>query len=82
MSKDFQEWWGTGSNFNLNEVVKAGVKGKVTFEEGLEGGESISYVDIVGRAFSQRNSHCKNPQRRVCLESSRRSKALSVAGVE
>lgn len=54
----------------------------MTSEEGLEGDESMSYADIAGRAFSQRNSHCKNPQRKVCLVTSRRSEALNIAVVE
>lgn len=46
MSKGFQECWGTVSIFNFNEVAKAGLNGKVTFEEELEGGEGLSYIDI------------------------------------
>lgn len=46
MSKGFQECWGIVSIFNFNEVAKADLKGKVTFEEGFEGGEGLGYIDI------------------------------------
>lgn len=51
MSKGFQECWGAGSNLNFNEVVKADLNGKMTFQERLEGGESTSYMDIKGTTF-------------------------------
>lgn len=51
MSKGFQECWGTVSIFHFNEVAKAGLNGKVTFKEGYEEGEGLSYINIEGTAF-------------------------------
>lgn len=51
MSKGFQECRDTGSNLNFNEVVKTGLNGKMTFQERLEGGEGMSYMDIKGTTF-------------------------------
>lgn len=51
MSKGFQECWSTGSNLNFNDVVKAGLNGKMTFQERLEVDEGTSCMDIKGTTF-------------------------------